>query len=116
MKDTLLGRNRKSHKVKKGTAVTSSKQAAAIREAREKASSAQEHLNVQSMEYKLEQEAKQAEANYAKKKADSSSVFKRKKKDTSVVEEHGESILDKLGEGNTAQDLLHQSDDEDKGE
>ena len=95
-------------KVKKGNAIIDQRVLEEIERTKTAAEGAQDFLVAQNLETKLEKEKEKALKEYDEKSSKSKNVFKSKKKDETKEEDvSGVSILDELGSGDSAQDLLH---------
>ena len=112
-KNWILRRNRGPVKVKKGSVIVDDKAIKDIESKKTDLSAAQDYLEVQGLESKLEKEKEQALKDYESGK--DKGLFKKgkkKKHDNQQEDEQigGTSIFDELGSGDSAQDLLHQAD------
>ena len=101
-------------KVKKGSVVVDEKAISEIEARKTDLSAAQDYLEVQGLETKLEKEKEQALKDY---ETGGKGLFKKGKKDKKgkgddEIEVAGTSIFDELGSGDSAQDLLHSADAE----
>ena len=107
----ILRKDKGQVKVKKGSTVIDQRILDEIERTKTAAEAAQDHLKAQNLEHQLEKEKEQALKDYEdKSKGKSKNIFKSKSKNDAATEEvtDGTSILDELGAGNSAQDLLHQ--------
>ena len=112
-KSWILREDRGQVKVKKGSAIIDDRVLEEIEKTKTSAEAAQEHLQAQKLEFELEREKEKALQEY-EEKAKSKKLFKSKSKEELAKEDKvvsGTSILDELGSGDSAQDLLHRQDD-----
>ena len=109
----ILRKNKGPVKVKKGSVIVDDKAIKDIETKKTDLSAAQDYLEVQGLETKLEKEKEQALKDYESGK--NKGLFKKGKKNKKggsdeEIEVGGTSIFDELGTGDSAQDLLHQAD------